>query len=62
MRVGVSGCFNGAKVSHRPKATINANPGTRVPMTLGSEDFRVVVYTIPVRMRVVEIRNRSAPT
>jgi len=40
---GVSGCFNGANVSQRAKTIRHAKPLTRVPMTFGSLDGRVVV-------------------
>jgi hypothetical protein len=60
--VGVSGCFSGAKLSHNANATSAPKPATSVPMTFGSFDGSVVVYTMPTRIRVAEAIKRIAPT
>jgi hypothetical protein len=41
--VGVKGCLRGAKVSHRAKASRQPKPEHKVPITVGSDEARVVV-------------------
>jgi hypothetical protein len=54
--------LSGAKVSQSANATNAMKPLTRVPMTLGSFEGSVVVYTMPTRMSVAEAMKSMAPT